>query len=89
MAKKRTRIEIVKDVLDVLVKNKNVKVTHLIYKANLSNNSLKEILKDLLENQLVEPIINKDKTTYKITKKGIEFLEEYNKMKIFSDAYGL
>lgn len=89
MAKKRTRIEIIRDILEVLKKNKKVKITHLIYKSNLTNNSVKIILENLLENQLVQKISEKEKTFFSITKKGEEFLDEFNKIKVFSDAYGI
>ena len=89
MVKRRTKIEIIRDVLEVLRKNKKVKITHIIYKSNLTNNSIKPILENLLENQLIQKISEKEKTLFTITKKGEEFLEEFSKMKVFSDAYGI
>lgn len=89
MVKKRTKIEIIRDVLEVLKKNKQVKITHIIYKSNLTNNSVKPILENLLENQLVQKTTEKEKTFFSITKKGEEFLEEFSKIKVFSDAYGI
>ncbi|MCA9485545.1 MAG: DUF4364 family protein [Nanoarchaeota archaeon] len=89
MTKKRTRLEVIKDILSVLYNGRDVKITHLIYKANLSNNSIKPYVKELLENQLMEEIRTKNKRTYKITEKGKDFLEEFEKIKIFSEAYGL
>lgn len=89
MVKKRTKIEIIRDVLEVLKKNKQVKITHIIYKSNLTNNSVKPILENLLENQLVQKKTEKEKTFFSITKKGEEFLEEFSKIKVFSDAYGI
>lgn len=86
--KKRTRLEVIKDILSV-VKNGKTKITHIIYKANLSNNSIKPYLKDLLKNELITEAEEKGKKCFSISKKGIEFLEEYNKIKVFSDAYGL
>ena len=32
--KKRNKLEVIKDILEVLQKNRPVKITHLIYKAN-------------------------------------------------------
>ena len=87
--KKRTRLEVLKDLLEVLQKNKQVKITHLIYKANLSNNSIKPYLEYLLKNNMLEQIIVDEKRMFKITLKGNEFLQEFNKIKIFSDSYGL
>jgi predicted transcriptional regulator len=87
--KKRTRLEVLKDLLDVLQKNKQVKITHLIYKANLSNNSIKPYLEYLLKNNLIEQIIVNEKRMFKINLKGNEFLQEFNKIKVFSESYGL
>lgn len=87
--KKRTKLEVIKDMLLILRENKKVKITHLIYKANLSNNSIKPYIEDLLKNQLIEEFKDQNKKFFRITNKGYDFLEEFNKMKIFSESYGL
>ncbi|MBI3623682.1 hypothetical protein HY212_06420 [Candidatus Pacearchaeota archaeon] len=87
--KKRTKLEVIKDILEVLKQNKKVKITHLIYKANLSNNSIKPHIESLLKNQFVLQEENDGKRAYQITQKGQEFLDEFKKMKIFEDSYGL
>lgn len=87
--KKRIRLEVIRDILKILRENREVKITHLIYKSNLSNNSIKPYLKDLLENNMIEEIIKDERRLFKITKKGNEFLEEFNKIKIFSESFGL
>lgn len=87
--KKRTRLEVIRDILEILRENRQVKITHLIYKSNLSNNSIKPYLNDLLENNMVEESIESERRLFKITKKGNEFLEEFNKIKIFSESFGL
>jgi predicted transcriptional regulator len=89
MAGKRTKLEVIKDLLDVLKNNRKVKITHLIYKANLSNNSIKPYLEDLLKKGLIETCKENDKKFFVISKKGSDFLDEFNKMKILSEAYGL
>jgi len=86
---KRTKLEVIKDILEVLSKGRNVKITHLIYKSNLSNNSIKPHLNELLSNGLMTIYEEDNKKHFRITQKGQEFLKEYNKMKIFSDSYGL
>jgi len=87
--KKRTKLEVLKDILDILGKRREVKITHLVYKANLSNNSIKPYIKYLMENKLVEIKNEKRGKRYLITKKGQEFLNEFEKIKIFSESYGL
>ena len=89
MTQKRTKLEVTKDLLEILAKGKKVKKTHLIYKANLSNNSIKPYLDSLLKNELIKQIYGEGRNFFVITEKGISFLEEFSKIKIFSDAYGL
>jgi len=89
MAKKRTKLEVIKDLLEVLRNGKQAKITHLIYKANLSNNSIKPHIEGLIKNNLIEPKEENGKKYFTITKKGEEFLQEYNKIKILSESYGL
>ncbi len=86
---KRTKLEIIRDMLDVVNKGKEVKITHLIYKSNLSNNSIKPYIEDLINNGLVVVEIKDEKKLFKITKKGQDFLIDFNKMKVFSESYGL
>jgi predicted transcriptional regulator len=86
---KRNRLEVTRDILEILQKNRQVKITHLIYKANLSNNSIKPYMEYLLKNRFMEEVNDKDKRFFKITPKGNEFLFEFNKIKIFSDSFGL
>ncbi|MDO8467384.1 MAG: winged helix-turn-helix domain-containing protein [Nanoarchaeota archaeon] len=89
MGKKRTKLDVTKDILEVLKNYREVKITHLIYKSNLSNNSIKPYLKELTENNLVEEVNEKDKKYFKITQKGNAFLNEYSKIRVFADSYGL
>jgi len=87
--KKRTRLEVIRDILEILRENRQARITHLIYKSNLSNNSIKPYLNDLLENNMIEKLVEKEKKLFRITEKGNEFLEEFNKIKIFSESFGL
>lgn len=87
--KKRTKLEVLKDILDILGKAREVKITHLVYKANLSNNSIKPYMNYLMENKLIELKNTKAGKRYVITSKGQEFLNEFEKIKVFSESYGL
>ncbi|MBS3079334.1 hypothetical protein J4218_04385 [Candidatus Pacearchaeota archaeon] len=89
MKAKRTKLEIIRDMLNILQRNRKVKITHLIYKANLSNNSIKPYLDDLLKNGLVEQYAEDDQKLFRITMKGNEFLMEFSKIKVFSESFGL
>lgn len=89
MNKKRTKLEVLKDILEILRTGKGTKITRLIYRANLSNNSIKPYLDYLLKNELVEKNQEANSRVFTITKKGFEFLGEFEKIKIFSESYGL
>lgn len=86
---KRNRLEVTRDILEILQKNRQVRITHLIYKANLSNNSIKPYMEYLLKNGFMEEVTDRDKRFFKITSKGNEFLIEFSKIKIFSESFGL
>ncbi len=89
MNKKRTKLEVVKDILETLRKGKEVKITHLIYRANLSNNSIKPYIDHLLKNNLIELVKEKDKLFFVISQKGLGFLQEFDRIRTFSESYGL
>ncbi|MBW2983245.1 winged helix-turn-helix transcriptional regulator [Candidatus Woesearchaeota archaeon] len=93
MAKRRTRIDIISDILQAIrKKNGRIKPTHLLYKANLSYQLLNEYLEELEGKGLVdEEEVGKKKTKKEIllTEKGYEFLEQYERMKAFQESFGL
>jgi predicted transcriptional regulator len=89
MKLKRNRLEVIRDLLVILRENKKVRITHLIYKANLSNNSIKSYLEELIKNGFIVEKVEDKNRFFEITLKGNEFIQEFNKMKIFSESYGL
>ncbi len=97
MTQRRSRLELIFDIL-IAIQNRGgrIKPTHLMYKSNLSHKLLNNYLEELLEKQLVtveEEFINKKKKqpvkTIVITEKGLSFLEEFRRMREFTDAFGL
>jgi predicted transcriptional regulator len=72
MAKYRSRLEIVADVLGVV--SVGARKTQIMYQANLSYKLLINYLKDVIDMGLVKM---KDENTYELTEKGFEFLEEF------------
>ena len=89
MVKKRTKLEVIKDILIVLRSEHKVKITHLIYKSNLSSGSIKSYINNLIKNGLMDEVNNSGKKYYQITQKGNKFLEDFNKIMVFSESYGL
>ena len=75
--KRRTKIEIVRDILKILTKDdSSVKKTKIVYGANLNFDRASSVLNWLIEAELVESVSD----TYKITEKGKEALREIDKL---------
>ncbi len=90
MSKKRTRLEVIKDILNVIKdRNGRIKPTHILYKSNLSHHMMEEYLNELISKEfIVEKKLDKSKT-YFITEKGIKFLENYRMIADFTESFGL
>lgn len=88
--KKRTRVEVLYDILRVIQeKNGRIKPTHLMYKANLSHNSMANHVKDLTKGNLIKKIEIDNKSFFELTTKGRQFLNEYNRVRQFEKTFGL
>ncbi len=91
MAKKRDKLRIVYDIL-LAVKEKNgkIKQTNIMYKSNLSFQSLQEYLNELIKkNFLIKHEDNKNVRTFSITNEGLNFLAKYNEIKDFMESFGV
>jgi len=87
--KYRSKGRILADILRVVQESERAKITHILYKANLSHDRLVKYLDQLEESELVEIIAEDDRTTYSITVKGRKFLMEFRRMEEFADAFDL
>ncbi len=90
MTKKRNKLEIIKDILEV-IKNKNgkIKPTHILYKSNLSYSMMDEYLTELIGKNFIEEKISGKNKTYSVTAKGFKFLEQYSMIEDFTTSFGL
>jgi predicted transcriptional regulator len=87
---KRTKLEIIRDLLLAIKENKSIKITRLIYKSNLTHKSIKPYINNLVINKMVEEKSDrKNSKFYTLTGKGEEFLQEFIKMKVLSESFGL
>lgn len=90
MAKKRERLEVIKDILKSIQKNRSIKPTRLLYSSNLSPQMFKDYINELIEKKFIILDIDKnEKKTFSLTKKGHDFLEEYKLIENFIDNFGL
>ena len=76
--KHRDQIEVIGRILQVANGDSNATKTRIMYKALLSYNQLKEHLVFLTENDLLRP--NENTRTFKVTDKGLRFLQIYNQI---------
>jgi predicted transcriptional regulator len=69
------------DILRVLAHKGPLKLTHIMYKANVNCRVLKEYLDYLLKRGLVEErIIGKGRVVFAVTKKGITVLKYFHEL---------
>ncbi len=90
MAKKRERLEVIKDILKSIRENRSIKPTRLLYSSNLSPQMFKEYVNELISKKFINIDIDKDdKKTFSLTKKGHDFLQEYRAIENFVENFGL
>lgn len=90
MNKKRERLQVIHDILQVVKeKNGRIKPTHILYKSNLSHQMMDEYMKELLEKGFILENSNEEGKTYSITPKGQEYLAKYRLIVEFTTSFGL
>ena len=90
MARKRERLEVIKDILDSIRSNRQIKPTRLLYASNLSPQMFKEYINELISKGFIKlDIDEKDKKTFSLTPKGQEFLQEYKVIENLIENFGL
>ena len=91
MARKRDRLEIIHDILQVVRDHRGVvRPTHILYKSNLSHPMLTEYLDELMAKGFLTETADKDgKKSYELTEKGYNYLRDYGVIRGFVDSYGL
>ncbi len=82
---RRSKMEIYIDILKVLAKNGPLKLTHIMYKANVNCSVLKEYLDFLIHQRLIEEQFlhkkrNKTKIRYAVTERGKTVLRYFNEV---------
>ena len=88
---KRERLEVIRDILDVIRINRNsIAPTPLLRKSNLSTVRFNEYIFELVNKNFIREIVDsKNKKTYTLTDKGFMFLEKYQAMISFISDFGL
>ena len=78
---RRSKLEMYVDILKVLAQRGPLKLTHIMYKANVNCSVLKENLDFLTKQGLVEEkILRKERIVYAITQRGITVLKYFREL---------
>ncbi|MCW4045636.1 MAG: transcriptional regulator [Candidatus Bathyarchaeota archaeon] len=79
---RRSKLEMYIDILKVLAQRGPLKLTHVMYKANVNCSVLKEYIDFLIKQGLVEErTIGKRRVVYAVTQRGITVLKYFKELK--------
>ncbi len=88
--KKRERLDVIRDILNTVRQNREIKPTRLLYASNLSPQMFKEYINELISKGFIKfEVDDKEKKTFSLTKKGQDFLQEYKVIENFIENFGL
>ena len=91
MNKKRDRLEVIYDILNIIQNHKNsIKPTPLLRYSNLSSQSFSDYFKELIKKEFIKEIFDKKgKKFITLTDKGFKYLNEYKMIRSFIDDFDL
>jgi len=79
---RRSKLEMYVDILKVLAQRGPLKLTHVMYKANVNCSILKEYLDFLKKQGLTEErILGKRRVVYAVTQRGVTVLKYFRELK--------
>lgn len=89
-SKKRERLEVIRDILNTIRQNREIKPTRLLYASNLSPQMFKEYINELIAKGFIKlEVSENEKKLFSLTKKGSDFLQEYKVIENFIENFGL
>ena len=78
---RRSKLETYIDILNVLARKGPLKLTHVMYKANVNSNVLKEDLDFLIKQNLVEErTIARQHVVFTVTQRGVNVLNQFQQL---------
>ena len=85
---RRSKMEIYLDILKVLAQNGPLKLTHMMYKANVNCCVLKDYVDFLIKQELIkEKTLKKEKISYTITEKGLDILRKIRELELILPCF--
>ncbi len=80
---RRSKLEMYIDILRVLAQRGPLKLTHIMYKANVNCSVLKEYLDFLIQQELIEEkTIGKKRIVFAVSEKGLSVLKYFRELKV-------
>ena len=90
MIERRTKADIFFDILRIVQQEQGkAKTTRILYGANLSYARLKKYIDYLMQNDFLEKKLINGSNYFILTEKGLNFIQEFRKVKRFSEAFGI
>jgi predicted transcriptional regulator len=79
---RRSKLEMYVDILTVLAHRGPLKLTHVMYKANVNCSVLKGYLEFLIKQSLVEErVVGRQRVVYAVTQRGLTVLKYFRELK--------
>ena len=85
-SKRRVKYDIYANVIEIIAKKGICSLTRISYGANMPVDRTKKVLEFLASRGFVKEIMVGDSKKYAATKRGMEFLEAYKRMRKFFAA---
>ena len=87
--KYRSQMKIYVDIMRVIQQEENhAKPTRILYGANLSHDRLLKHLDELKTLGVIEEVVESNDRFYKLTQKGIDFMNQFRAVERFASAFG-
>ena len=87
---KRERMEIIKDILEIIRDSRAIKMTPLLRKSNLSSQRFVEYFQELIGKGFITEAVDRyGKKVYSLSEKGFRYLEKYRTIMGFIDEFEL
>jgi len=81
--KRRSRLEIISNILEVASRPKGVGKTHIMFQSSLSNELTQKYLNFIVEKKLVDVTVKSKRRLFKTNDRGREYIKKFREMENF------
>jgi predicted transcriptional regulator len=89
MKERRSKLQILADILEALAESGEMNISQLLTAANLSYDRLTRYLRELELNGMIYTERRNSEVRVRLTVKGSSFLQEFRKIKKIAEAFGI